>query len=180
MFRLRSGAPWLARAPGGPNRSEPGGKATAGVMSTAGQRAMATAMLYPEKSPGKKAATSSATEGVSMSRLSYARTVLRDQALAERRDLKTGQKAMWYAFAHRGRDKAHESGAKGGRGKRGSEPRAFKPPSGRLSEARRILDHSEALALDVLADRVLDAALKTVHGDLWRDAPLAMENYPRR
>jgi hypothetical protein len=121
-------------------------------MSTAGQRAMATAMLYPEKSPGKKTGTSSATEGVSMSRLSYARTVLRDQALAERRDL--SQKAMWYAFAHRERDKAHESGAKGGRGKRGSEPRAFKPPSGRLSEARKILDHSEALALDVLADRV--------------------------
>jgi hypothetical protein len=51
---------------------------------TAGQRAMATAMLYPEKSPGKKTATSSATEGVSTSRLSYARTVLRRQDFAER------------------------------------------------------------------------------------------------
>jgi hypothetical protein len=81
--------------------------------------------------------------------------------------LKTGQKAMWYAFGHRARLSVAEIGAKGGRGKSSSEPSSFRPPSGRLSEARKILDHSDALALDVLADRIpLDAALKTVHGDL--------------
>jgi hypothetical protein len=89
---------------------------------------------------------------------------LREQALAERRDLKTGQKAMWYAFGHREREK-------GGRGKRSLGRDSFGVGEGRAanlrSDARNILDHSEALALDVLADRVpLDAALKTVHGDL--------------
>jgi hypothetical protein len=67
----------------------------------------------------------------------------------------TGHKAMWYAFAHRERAKAHESGAKaGGPGKRrGSEPNASLPPRPRISETRKILDHSEALGQDVLADR---------------------------
>jgi hypothetical protein len=89
-----------------------------------------------------------------------------EQVQAERRDLKTGQKAMWYAFAHRARLSVAERGAKGGRGKSSSEPNSL-PPRPRISEARKILDHSEALALDVLADRIpLDAALKTVHGDL--------------
>jgi hypothetical protein len=88
---------------------------------------------------------------------------LREQALADRRDLKTGQKAMWYAFGHRERQRADESGAKGGRGKRGSEPNAFKVARPRISEARKILAHSEALARDVLADRIpLDVSLKTV------------------
>ena len=69
---------------------------------------------------------------------------------------------MWYAFGHRARLSVAERGAKGGRGKSSSEPSSFRPPSGRISEARKILDHSEALALDVLADRIpLDAALKT-------------------
>jgi hypothetical protein len=76
-----------------------------------------------------------------------------EQVQAERRDLKTGQKAMWYAFGHRERERANESGAKGGRGKRGSEPNAFKVARTRISEARKILDHSEALGQDVLADR---------------------------
>jgi hypothetical protein len=51
---------------------------------TGGQRAMATAMLYPEKSPGKKSAASFPGKEVSATFLSKARTVLRDQALAER------------------------------------------------------------------------------------------------
>jgi hypothetical protein len=51
---------------------------------TAGQRAMATAMLSPETAKGGRGLKSSAAEGFSTSRLSYARTVLRDQALAER------------------------------------------------------------------------------------------------
>jgi hypothetical protein len=77
---------------------------------------------------------------------------LREQAPADRRDLKTGQKAMWYAFAHRARLSVAERGAKAGRGKSSSEPSSFRPPSGRLSEARKILDHSESLGQDVVAD----------------------------
>jgi hypothetical protein len=55
---------------------------------TAGQRAMATAMLYPEAPHGgarKKGSSFAAKlEGVARGALSKARTVLRDQALAER------------------------------------------------------------------------------------------------
>jgi hypothetical protein len=51
---------------------------------TAGQRAMATAMLYPEKFPGKKTEASFATKQVSRTALSKARTVRSKQALAER------------------------------------------------------------------------------------------------
>jgi hypothetical protein len=45
---------------------------------------MATAMPYPTAQKGGRGLKASATEGFSTSRLSYARTVLRDQALAER------------------------------------------------------------------------------------------------
>jgi hypothetical protein len=57
---------------------------------TAGQRAMATAMLYPDAdtktAPGRRSkdATLFAAKTVSSPALSQARTVLRDQALAER------------------------------------------------------------------------------------------------
>jgi hypothetical protein len=53
---------------------------------TAGQRAMATAMIYPEGTPGKKSKTSLASKevGFSAARLSQARTVLRySQPIAE-------------------------------------------------------------------------------------------------
>jgi hypothetical protein len=52
---------------------------------TAGQRAMATAMLYPEAERLKRKGGSFVTkEQVGSAALSKARTVLRDQALAER------------------------------------------------------------------------------------------------
>jgi hypothetical protein len=51
---------------------------------TAGQRAMATAMLYPEKFPGKKTTSSFAAKEVGSGAISKARTVLSKQALAER------------------------------------------------------------------------------------------------
>jgi hypothetical protein len=51
---------------------------------TAGQRAMATAMLYPEPTAYKRGGSSFAAKQLSRAALSKARSVLSDQALADR------------------------------------------------------------------------------------------------
>jgi hypothetical protein len=137
-----------------------------------GQQAMALAMIYPTPEKGgrgKKKTREDTSILFSDKLLQQCRAVLaHSQALAveviadrmpldsaikqmqRERDLKTGQKAMWYAFAHRERYKDR-------RGKSSLNREHFGVSEGRAanlrSSARKVLDHSEALAHDVLADR---------------------------